>query len=604
MGKIFSHEGDTIKFQCANAADAHTKYIWLHHRDKLNLTEDNEFNNAVNPNVLRKIIPIDQPHILRLRKVQAKDQGWYTCLAHNASGTTVTKASLKFFPNYQQEPRFTRVNSLVNQLYKASGDTIILSCNAIGYPTPNITWTCDNSKIERVIGKVIYKKWSMRLDDAISKDTGVYKCTVCNALGCIEHSTNVTVIDRMPSRPVISDRFPQNQTVLVNTSTQLECRAKSDLEPYIVWLKYTSTNESIEKLEKSLPRFFDDQGKPTKDIILMDRDPNKPNILKFNKVSLEDEGWYTCVAANTMGQSAASAYLKVLDVPHLDDATVPIFQTRRPLIIVAIGLAVILLFLLGIICIVRNLKREKLLKQRIDTIYQWTKKVIIYKPLSLAEDDSSCDLQVPVIKIEKQRIAYTYSDTNTDPNCPGFNEYEFPLDPDWEIPRCQLSLGSTLGEGAFGIVVKAQLSSNSCDTTSTVAVKMVKAEHSDADVTSLVREMEVMKIIGKHCNIINLLGCCTQNGPLWVIVEYAAHGNLKDFLDKNRPPLTYWNGSSSECLNDKTNLTEKHLLSFALQIACGMEYLASRKVRIFVFSIHLNRNIPKICNVLGVRRLS
>ena len=46
----------------------------------------------------------------------------------------------------------------------------------------------------------------------------------------------------------------------------------------------------------------------------------------------------------------------------------------------------------------------------------------------------------------------------------------------------------------------------------------------------LVSEMEMMKMIGSHINIINLIGCCTQDGPLYVVVEYAAHGNLRDFL--------------------------------------------------------------------------
>ena len=34
----------------------------------------------------------------------------------------------------------------------------------------------------------------------------------------------------------------------------------------------------------------------------------------------------------------------------------------------------------------------------------------------------------------------------------------------------------------------------------------------DRELADLVQEMEVMKIIGRHINIINLLGCCTQDG--------------------------------------------------------------------------------------------
>lgn len=92
----------------------------------------------------------------------------------------------------------------------------------------------------------------------------------------------------------------------------------------------------------------------------------------------------------------------------------------------------------------------------------------------------------------------------------------------------------------------------------------------------LVSEMEMMKMIGKHINIINLLGCCTQGGPLFVVVEYAPHGNLRDFLRQHRP--------SSGCENmidekkEKKTLTQKDLVSFAYQVARGMEYLASRRV--------------------------
>lgn len=36
----------------------------------------------------------------------------------------------------------------------------------------------------------------------------------------------------------------------------------------------------------------------------------------------------------------------------------------------------------------------------------------------------------------------------------------------------------------------------------------------EKDLSDLVSEMEMMKMIGKHKNIINLLGACTQDGEL------------------------------------------------------------------------------------------
>lgn len=84
----------------------------------------------------------------------------------------------------------------------------------------------------------------------------------------------------------------------------------------------------------------------------------------------------------------------------------------------------------------------------------------------------------------------------------------------------------------------------------------------------------MMKMIGTHINIINLLGCCTQDGPLYVVVEYAAHGNLRDYLRNKRPSSGY-----ERAIGQETNaLTERDLVSFSYQVARGMEYLASKKV--------------------------
>ncbi|KAM6151025.1 fibroblast growth factor receptor 4 isoform 1-T1 [Erethizon dorsatum] len=141
-----------------------------------------------------------------------------------------------------------------------------------------------------------------------------------------------------------------------------------------------------------------------------------------------------------------------------------------------------------------------------------------------------------------------------------------------------LVLGKPLGEGCFGQVVRAEavgMDPTQPDQTSTVAVKMLKDNASDKDLADLVSEMEVMKLIGRHKNIINLLGVCTQEGPLYVIVECAAKGNLREFLRARRPPgpdLSPDGPRSSE-----GPLSFPALVSCAYQVARGMQYLESRK---------------------------
>ena len=187
------------------------------------------------------------------------------------------------------------------------------------------------------------------------------------------------------------------------------------------------------------------------------------------------------------------------------------------------------------------------------------------------------------------------------------DEFELPIDEIWEFARSSVTLGKCLGEGEFGIVLKADADGIvERNITTTVAVKMLKSItfnasfhsfknkfkgrlfhvsnlyycfafvdiHTDADMVNLVSEMEMMKLIGRHDNVLSMLGCCTQNGPLLVITEYAARGNLLDFLRKSQDDPT----TDATTTDEVIELCEKDLIGFASQIGKGMEYLASVKV--------------------------
>lgn len=62
-----------------------------------------------------------------------------------------------------------------------------------------------------------------------------------------------------------------------------------------------------------------------------------------------------------------------------------------------------------------------------------------------------------------------------------------------------------------------------------------------------------------------------------MIVEYASKGNLREYLQARRPP------GMEYCYNParvpEEQLSFKDLVSCAYQVARGMEYLASKKVR-------------------------
>ena len=47
-------------------------------------------------------------------------------------------------------------------------------------------------------------------------------------------------------------------------------------------------------------------------------------------------------------------------------------------------------------------------------------------------------------------------------------------------------------------------------------------------------EIQLMKKIGYHPNIVNLLACCTTTNPIFLVVEFAKNGDLLNYLKKRR----------------------------------------------------------------------
>uniref|UniRef100_A0A8C8HEL8 receptor protein-tyrosine kinase n=1 Tax=Oncorhynchus tshawytscha TaxID=74940 RepID=A0A8C8HEL8_ONCTS len=108
---------------------------------------------------------------------------------------------------------------------------------------------------------------------------------------------------------------------------------------------------------------------------------------------------------------------------------------------------------------------------------------------------------------------------------------QLPYNEKWEFPRDKLKLGKILGAGAFGKVVEATAYGlGEDDNAIRVAVKMLKARAHSDEREALMSELKILSHLGQHKNIVNLLGACTQAGPVLVITEYCSHGDLLNFL--------------------------------------------------------------------------
>lgn len=113
-----------------------------------------------------------------------------------------------------------------------------------------------------------------------------------------------------------------------------------------------------------------------------------------------------------------------------------------------------------------------------------------------------------------------------------------PYDKKFEFPPEKLILGKQLGAGAFGVVYKAEARGIiNAEETTIVAVKMVKKTADSMYIKALASELKIMVHLGKHINIVNLLGACTKNvgkRELSVIVEYCKFGNIHNYMQRHR----------------------------------------------------------------------
>jgi FMS-like tyrosine kinase 1 len=193
-----------------------------------------------------------------------------------------------------------------------------------------------------------------------------------------------------------------------------------------------------------------------------------------------------------------------------------------------------------------------------------------------------------------------------------------PYDKRFEFSRKTLKLGERLGAGAFGIVVKgiAQGILPHEDET-VVAVKTVNTNADNEAFKALIAELKIMIHLGKHLNIMNLLGAVTKSiekRELLMIVEFCCFGNLQDFLQSHRrsfknqivddkivvaveddvnqagtsqssyvamPEMASDKGAiNMDVLIDGSRIfiNTTNLVSWSYQISNGMDYLATRKI--------------------------
>ncbi|GBM04718.1 Discoidin domain-containing receptor 2, partial [Araneus ventricosus] len=147
-----------------------------------------------------------------------------------------------------------------------------------------------------------------------------------------------------------------------------------------------------------------------------------------------------------------------------------------------------------------------------------------------------------------------------------------------EIPRHRLHYIEKLGEGQFGEVhlceaegIPELIDVPCLGSKKLVAVKTLRKTASEQARSDFYKEVKILSRL-RDPNIVHVLGICTKDEPLCMIVEYMENGDLNQFLQQHVPENTLTSPFKPPA---SKVLSHGSLIYMATQIASGMKYLES-----------------------------
>nr|XP_018667950.1 peroxidasin-like isoform X2 [Ciona intestinalis] len=170
------------------------------------------------------------------------------------------------------------------------GESVIFRCGVRGSPRPLITWHHDGTPVRLDTRVRKSTDGSLVIQTSRQSDRGIYKCTADNTVG--HRSSSVARLTyRGAQGPPVFTTVPSNKEVILNGRVTFQCRSTGTPEPVTRWY------HNHERLPVT-PNF-----------IVM------PGTLHIRSASIENNGTYTCMAANSEGFINSSATLIVRNPP-------------------------------------------------------------------------------------------------------------------------------------------------------------------------------------------------------------------------------------------------------------------------------------------------
>uniref|UniRef100_A0A8C4Y9T8 Tyrosine-protein kinase STYK1 n=1 Tax=Gopherus evgoodei TaxID=1825980 RepID=A0A8C4Y9T8_9SAUR len=142
-----------------------------------------------------------------------------------------------------------------------------------------------------------------------------------------------------------------------------------------------------------------------------------------------------------------------------------------------------------------------------------------------------------------------------------------------EIPQDRLIPGSLelIHNGSFGGIYRAELETGNPGKTKTVILKALQDTAGPSEMKDFLGRIKFHQFLGHHDNMVELIGCCVVQLPLYMILEDVSHGDLLNFLWTCRRDVMTMDGIPYD-------LTERQVYKVGQQVAAALEFLQQKKL--------------------------
>ncbi|XP_032404445.1 neurofascin homolog (chicken) a isoform X14 [Xiphophorus hellerii] len=230
---------------------------------------------------------------LKILSVSEEDAGEYVCMADNRLGSIrhSIDVQVKAAPYWLDKP---------TNLVLAPEENGRLVCRANGNPKPNIQWLMNGEPINKITETPTSANREVLGDTILFRgvqigSSAVYQCNASNQHGYLLANAFVSVLDMAPRM-----LGPKNQLikVIMNNRTFLNCPFFGSPLPELRWFK----NGQGSGLDGGQYRVYVN------------------GTLEIKRARKEDEGIYTCVANNMLGNAENQVQLEVKEPTRIIQA--------------------------------------------------------------------------------------------------------------------------------------------------------------------------------------------------------------------------------------------------------------------------------------------